>query len=348
MSFRATNQQLLRRALLCLILGIVAKAPAEHYEVDGELEQTLFRLNGDVQLVRRSQFTVFVRGAAWLIQTADHDEGRKPLLLRETACVNGAEVYEVSTITNHSTRPWNMGSVVSNNVPVGQADDYFVCHLWLMFASGCYFKDLTTNWLTPVYDLNASVAVDPKLKRPAKWELINGPGSLPSSVGFWRNAWETDATYGATGVTNAGGVQIPSGFVFEQRVGAGFAPGASQAGDSPATYRVRKRAVATVTAVRATCSRSDLLPEAKGPTVVFDERQAPAVTQTASSTYDIRDGVRWVSVEEAKKLPKLGAVPPVQKPSRLITAVLCASLLLPIAGMFFFRRGKKAEDGQHR
>ena len=45
----------------------------------------------------------------------------------------------------------------SNNVPVGEADDDFLCHLWLMFASGCYFENLATNWLTPVYDINASV-----------------------------------------------------------------------------------------------------------------------------------------------------------------------------------------------
>ena len=171
------------------------------------------------------------------------------------------------------SRTLNFATIVSNSVPVAQMDDYLVCHLWLMFASGCYFKDLSTNWLTPGYDLNASTLVDPKLKREAKWELINGPGSLPLSVDYLETSRlgntpeRTNASYLATGLTNAGAVKLPSGFVFEQK------------------FSTRKRAVATVTDVRPVCSRSDLLPATSGKTVVDDRRLAAEAVRTGGTVF---------------------------------------------------------------
>jgi hypothetical protein len=119
-----------------------------------------------------------------------------------------------------------------------------------MFASGCYFEKLTNNWITPVFNMNASVEVNPGLRQAAKWELINGPGSLPSNVDYLTGGI-VDARYTTAGLTNAGNVQIPNGFVFEWG---------------------RERAVATVRAVRPVCTRSDLLPSATGHTTVEDRR----------------------------------------------------------------------------
>ena len=151
-----------------------------------------------------------------------------------------------------------MASIVSNNIPVGQTFGYFNGHIWQMFASSCYFANLATNWLTPVYDLNTSAPVKPTLRRKAKWKLINGPGSLPSRSVVYVDRGVAIATYAATGVTNAGKIQIPGGFVFEQRVNGNlFGPGPADPlpGVSVPAYHILERAVATVTEVRPGCSR---------------------------------------------------------------------------------------------
>jgi hypothetical protein len=243
----------------------------------------------------RSKFTVFVKDCSWLIQTTDHDEAGKALVERETACANGAEVYEVqrppSGNSTEARRSGNYATIVSNNVPVGQSDAYLVCHLWEMFASGCYFEELSTNWITPVYDLNASAAVSPDLKREAKWELINGQGSLPLSVVYFESGRlqsgprRTNATYTATGVTNVGGIKVPSGFVFELRTSSRFASGPVISGTTNAAYRIRKQVAATVTSVREGCSRKDLSPAASGMTIVIDHRLPPVAVPTGTTTF---------------------------------------------------------------
>jgi len=90
-----------------------------------------------------------------------------------------------------------------------------------------------------------------------------------------------DASYTATGVTNAGSIKIPSGFVFEWKSGgvADFGAGGvmiypDQTGPNQrvSTNHLRKRVVGTVTAVRPYCSRKDLKPTAKGRTAVTDQR----------------------------------------------------------------------------
>lgn len=281
------------------------------YEVDGEIIQTNFAQDGGVRSVKRSHFSVFVRDCSWLIQTRDHDEAGKLLLVRETGCNDGKEIDEVEgdvlddkeAGTARGVGTWNVGSIVSNSVPVGQMDDYIVSHLWLMFASGCHFSSLSSNWLTPVYDVNASVPVNPNLKREAKWELVHGPGTLPLNVVYLDKQDVTNATYFATGMTNVGERRMAAGFVFEQRVGGShFSPGPVGPGETAPSYRVRKRAVATVTAVSAVCSRTDLVPAAKGMTIVVDERPPQNPAQKAPPSYVVQNGVKWVGTADAKGL----------------------------------------------
>ena len=293
---------------------------AAEYEVDGEIVQTAFRQDGGAQLVTRSKFTVFVRDCSWLIQTTDHDEAGKPLVVRETACTNGAEIYEVSWPVVGGNAPggrgpiqtWNVASIVSNNIPIATSGSSVISHLWLMFASGCYFADLSTNWITAVYELNGSVPADRQIKRKAEWTLINGPGSLPLSVVYFDGISlpaslgnlslpanlgsmipSTNATFLAAGLTNVGTIQIPSGFVFERRVGAGFAPGPILPGRSTPSYHFSDQVVASVTAVRAGCSRSDLAPTAAGMTMVFDHRLPPVEVPTDSTTFSTTESLNW-------------------------------------------------------
>jgi hypothetical protein len=281
---------------------------AAEYEVDGEIVQTIFTRGGGVQGFNRSEFTVFVKGCAWLVKATDPDENGVPCLARETACVNGAEVCEVDgPFDPQSVKPGmralNVGTIYSNNFPVAKQDDFFIGHLWLMFASGCYFTNPSTGSLPLLF-----WAGHPP--QAAKWELIKGLGSLPSNIMYLGEiGLATNATYEATGFTNAGTVRIPAGFVFEERIMLDYAPGLIAPGDSAPTYRVRKRAIAKVTAVRPVCSRSDLLPAAQGRTMVLDLRLPESQRPTPIPFYFTENGVRWLPVEEAKAFYNSGSVP---------------------------------------
>src|SRR5208283_2877624 len=162
MTIPCVNQLLVQWALLCFLLSVAVTASAVEYEVDGQIEQTLFKMDGSVQSVEQAKFTVFVRDCSWLIQTTFLDKDGNPFSRNETACPNGALIYSVGVDIGKNNAPGgrrgisglNVANICSNNVPVGETDDDFICHIWQMFASGCYFEKLTTNWITPVYDLS--------------------------------------------------------------------------------------------------------------------------------------------------------------------------------------------------
>lgn len=342
-AINAVSTRLAWCLFLHFLLNGVATVSATEYEVDGQIEQTLFNMDGSVQLNMTSKFTVYVKDCSWLIQSTILDKAGKPLTLNETSCTNGQVIYSVGGRINkdavrggrNGAAAMNHAYIYSNNVPVGQTDDYFVCHLWEVFASGCYFQNLSTNRLTPAYDSNASAIIHPNLKREAKWELVNGSGSLPSSVVYLDEYGNhtTNATYMATGITNVGELKIPSGFVFEQRVGARFTTGSSLSGVPDPTYHVRKRAVAMVTAVRPVCTRSELMPVASGITMVIDERQQ-ATNSTNVLHYKLQNGVQWVPVEQAKKLAIRPAAPKMN-PTK-VKAVFFVVLVLPSLALLYF------------
>ena len=332
-----------RFTTFCWLLGTFIKTSAAQYEVDGQIEQTIYNVGGSVQSEGKSRFTVFVNDCSWLIQTTNFDADGTPLTVNETASTNGGLIYSISVpISRDSTAAGRFGGTVStviqaniysNNVPVGEKDGDDVGHLWLMFASGCHLKHLSTNRLTPVYDLNTSASMNRSLKRQAKWELADGLGSLPTNVTFFQSDAESpiDATYVTTGVTNAGNLRIASGFVFEQRVGVLFAPGPIMPGDATPAYHIRKRAAATVTAVRPYCSRKKFVPTTTGMTQVNDERLVGVPSSNPRMFYVFPDGVRWVSVEEAKRLVAARSLPS-NPPSKAIVVVV---LLLPAVVVFF-------------
>ena len=341
-----------RFTTLCLLFGTFAKTSAAQYEVDGQIEQTLYKTDGSVQLAEKSAFKVFVSDASWLIQTTNLDADGNPLTVVETGSTNGGVIYSVVAPIDKNApmagrfggrRVPNLNSafVYSNDVPVGETDDDYMGHLWLMFASGRHLTNLSTNWLTPVYDLNASASVDSTLKRRAEWKLANAHGSLPSDVTFYLNSTDAaiDATYAAAGVTNAGELIIPNGFIFEQRVGARFAPGTAKPGDATPAYRIRKRAIATVTAVRPYCSRVDFIPRAEGTTQVTDERLARMPNSNPRMFYRFPDGVRWVSVGEARKWAA-AQTPLKNPPSRAIVVVILLAPLAVVICLWLLNRSK--------
>jgi hypothetical protein len=58
---------------------------ATEYEVQGEIFQSAFKPDGNIQHREFSQFSVFVRDCSWLIQMTECDESGKPLSKREVA-----------------------------------------------------------------------------------------------------------------------------------------------------------------------------------------------------------------------------------------------------------------------
>ena len=323
---------------LCLLFCILVKTSAAQYEVDGQIEQTIYKLDGSVQSKSKSQFTVFVNDCSWLIRTTNFDVNGTPLKVNETASTNGGVIYSLDLPFNKNTpiggvSIWNEANIYSNDVPIGETDGDYISHLWLMFASVCHLKNLSTNWLTPVYNPNSWSSVNSPTKRWTKWELSSGPSSLPTNMTFFENGADSpiDATYAATGVTNVGGLKILDGFVFEQRVAVLFAPGPIEPGESNPAYHIRKRAVATVTAVRPSCSRASFVPTATGITRIADERLARVPNSNGRMYYIFQDGLRWVSVLEAKRLVAAQSQPG-NPPSKAIVVII---LLLPAAVVLF-------------
>ena len=247
--------------LLYFLLCITRRASATEYEVDGRIEQTEFNHDGTIRKHTASEFTVYVRDRSWLIHSTDFNPDGVPVYARETGCPNQTEVYEVAGKPNHGfvgfaqwSRDMNTASIVSNNLPIGSSADYYLGSVWLMFASGTYFSELKTNRLTPPYDLNASVLVNPDLKCEASWELASGPSSLPLRITYVDTTRfrKTNAIYEATGVTNVGDLQMASGFVFDQLIGGYGESLAGPFGTNPARpqFHIQTRAIATVTDVR--------------------------------------------------------------------------------------------------
>jgi len=290
------------------------KLQAREYEVEGTLDKALMRdmFSKDKPIARtQGNFTIFVRDCAWLIRSTMSDGSQNGPQTEEIGCENGSEIV---LLWMQETSDTGTAIIVSNNMPVNLTGTEIACHLWLMFASRCYFKQLTTNWLTPVYDSKASVHGDPNLALHAEWELMDGalprkviyynPGGYYDLVGLNQvkftpyhapfNGGFTNAMYLMTGITNFHGIPFPTGFLFEE-----YKPG------GPGRYGLWacQRVEVTVTAFRTACSRKSLLPPPAGRISVIDYRLNHNRQPVQGLTYMNPTG-RWASPEEAEALSK--------------------------------------------
>jgi hypothetical protein len=199
---------------------------------------------------------------------------------------------------------------------VGSMNDSIIPHLWVIFASQCFFKAQNpTNRLMPMYDVDYALVDRVDLRLETDWELMKGKISLPLKVVYYNdgefytmntnkelkfmnypvpyNKGFTDAIYTVTALTNFNGVTFPAQFTFgEYRPGGG-----------PTRYqlRARKTAEAVVTAFRPTCSRKDLLPVIQGLTAIHDQRLVHATPSVAPFVYASKTGDRWLSIAEAER-----------------------------------------------
>ena len=262
------------------VSALAVNLNAQEYEVDGNIELKLFRHDRSPWKDYQGSFRVYVNGCAWLIQvTETNDAG--VLQRREVGTKDGKEVLEM-VLPDEPISPSDAplaglkagmmlptGFLSSNAIPVGNLDNSLTGHLWLMFASGCYFRTAPPGRLTPVFDWRATPAMNNRFTMKASWDLING--TLPSRVVYFESDGAPSAVYMATGFTNVGSLTLPAGFDFTQ----------------PRTGY--KQVSATVTAVRPTCSRADLRPTPKQTMVMTDFRWHP--TASALITQPIRPAI---------------------------------------------------------
>jgi hypothetical protein len=303
--------------LAAIVMGSAINAISSSYEVDGRIRQTIMERNGSRRELT-NEFTVYVRDCGWLIEIIEAD-GHGNVARREFGSTNGTEMYELRTQLESADPPprsnsatgrnlpasgrisllRDVASITSGNMPVGPTDDSVIGHLWLMFASECYFGNLTEKRLRPVYDWQASAGMRPYERKEAKWELLAGQGTLPRDVKFLGQWGETNAHYQVTGTNLAGATVVPNGFVFEEfRI-------SPEGATIDAQMVVRKRVVAEVTAVREGCSKTGLLPVPERPTMVFDQRLVRGGTAFQGNpssrvfTYQNPFPGRWLSIDEA-------------------------------------------------
>ena len=341
---------------------------AQEFETEGTIQEHIIQ-TGQADSTTSAAFKVYVRDCAWLIETTETNSSGT-IKQRRVGSMNGTEIYQITSYPNveppvSATNPAGMrrpafagadgGQVVSNNIPVGSMNDSIIPHLWVMFASQCYFKAQNpTNRLMPVYDVDYALVDVADLRLEADWELMSGRISLPLKVVYYNDGgfyhmstnrtvkfqnygppykWGfTDAIYAVTAMTNFGGTAFPAGFTFKE-----FSPGGGQ---SRYDLITRKTAEAVVTAFRPVCSRKDLLPEIENVTQVQDLRLAHAVPKVASFTYVLTKSANWLQLPEAKQ--RMQVISRQANNTPVSNGVLITLLILPSVVMVCFMLKSKS------
>ncbi len=342
-------------SVLLVLLFHPAPLPAQEFEAEGTIQEHIIQ-PGQPDSTTSAAFKVYVRDCAWLIETAETNSSGT-IKQRRVGSMNGTEIYQITSYPKAGPsvsaanpagvgRPGILGAdsgqVVSNSFPVGSMNDSIIPHLWVMFASQCYFKSQNpTNRLMPVYDVDSALADTADLRLEADWELMKGGISLPLKMvyynngGFYHmstnrvvkfqnygppyNGGFTDAVYAVTATTNFGGTPFPAGFTFKE-----FSPGGGPTRDQ---LQARKTAEAVVTAFRPIYSRKDLLPEIENVTQVQDLRLARAAPKVASFTYVLTKGANWLPLPEARQ--RVQVYPRQINNTPVSNGVLITLLLLP-------------------
>jgi hypothetical protein len=286
---------------------------ATEYEVDGLIGQEI-KVRGDRVVRTSASFTVFVRDCGWLIRTVETNEIGS-VTEREVGSTNETEIYECYHVIRGNEegttrdpsaaaargrrRPIMLANIFPGGVPVGQLDTSVVGHLWLMFASHCYWPALKTNQITPVYEWRASPAAHGQnLTVSGGWELFSGNGSLPRRVWYTGEYGETNASYTAVNPRSVGANLVPGGFSFQR-----FEIGPLNQDTYTHELVAVKTMDATVTELRGKCSRPDLIPFPSASAVIIDWRFDGEAPGRPASYRSPIDG-RWPTLGESKELAR--------------------------------------------
>jgi hypothetical protein len=255
---------------------------------------------------------VVVDGCQWLITSTNRDAQGEAHTVWVTGCTNGAEIFYATYYPMNATG--HIGALVESNAVPSGCEDGVTKYLWLMLASGCYLDSRTNNLLPPVYEPILSVLFDKDLSYPAETERLPAPPRLPRLIQFLNDGFSrtrdpsntatlrfpvswpfqngfTNAVFAASGVTNFGKLQIPTGFQFLE-----YAPSVGL--DNRPTLAVKRRMVVAVTRVSGSNITDSLLPPLTGLAVVQDRRLPNPKGGVRMVTYSITDR-RWKTAQEA-------------------------------------------------
>lgn len=331
-----------RWCLIPVTLTMICLTQASEYEVDGTVSQSLGRQSAS------ASFTVYVKDCSWLIACTETNEvGR--VIRREIGSTNASDIYEYIFPTESISQQKSAASlatILPSKIPIGPLDDAVAGHLWLMFASQCYWTNLKTNRLTPIYDWQASIA-NPANRSPdvrAEWELLDGPGSLPKEVRYFpKEGGLPNVVYRITGSILVGGTLIPNGFYLEQHPIRPF----------NGIDLTEKWVDVVVKGVRPVCSRVILIPSPNGKTLVIDRRVDGGVPTNRPPSYQNPVPGQWATAEQAQTLVSARRAaasahsPTDRQPldtshrKRVLIALLCTVILGPILIYFAWKRSGK-------
>lgn len=305
-----------RYSLLILAAAMLVSrtGSAAEYEVEGEVKQEMDKSGGRV-LHASASFKVFVRDCTWLIETVETNE-LGGVSHWEIGSTNGTETFERQegigrrkpsesgtnslslAPTSVAKRPTpELGIILPTGIPVGETDSAVSGHLWLMFASGCYWPTVTKDRLTPVFDWHASVANHGQNKRvEGGWNLLGGANSLPSRVWYLGSWGETNAIYTINGSQLVGTVSVPTGFVFKR-----FQVGSLTEDTFMQGMVLVKRVEVNVNAIRPVCSRTNLIPSPSGSAMIIDNRFDSGIPNRPPS-YKNPVAEKWLNPDESKAL----------------------------------------------
>ena len=313
---------------------------AVEYEVSGRIRGTVIE-NGTTT-VYSNEFAVYVRDCSWLIQTTEDIAGHR--LIREVGSTNGTEICEFLLAVDATKKDdISKAFITPSSVPIDLLDKGMVGHLWLMFASRCYWGSQHSEWLPPVYDWHASIGANPNLRKRAEWVLLEGTNSLPREVRYLGEWDETNGLYRVIGTKVVAGMQIPTGFVFEERyaVRKGMV--------------LRKRVEAEVSSVRGVCSRASLLPVlSTDKSMAIDWRLRRHATERVIPSYAIARSEKWPSIDEARALlaaAKTGDGASLRSQGNrvvVVDIVICLLVLGPVAILLFRKRFREHASTRSR
>lgn len=311
-------------AALLIIGGVHSHAQA--FKAEGRTKYQVFN-QGKLVYSNTNNFTAEVSGCDWLIRTVPLGKGPDDTLDYTEMHHRHGEIkmiYAFISKTNKSVTNIIV-KVEGNDVP--EDDGSTISHLWLGYASACYFASVTNGLLKPVWMLDDGDLRFENFQVQGNWILNNSAPKLPDSVVYFsdgnlrlkRGGGErltlkapgpfssgyTNAIYTVLGWTNFGSaIEVPHRFVF-QRYGTKV----------DATTNTDLAIINLVEVYTETLKpiglNSTLNPEVTGIAHVADRRFFPPIRNIE---YKVKDGA-WQTKERIVLTPEYARLKRVSGPS---------------------------------
>lgn len=177
---------------------IAAELKAQRFQADGQLVYSVLDQDQTVGFVLHKNFSISRDGCRWLIRTSNANNTDDPsaIYLYEEAGCDGTNIYTYSLVDTNRLPPppdpkkktlWANAYVEEGIVPF--PDDTLFFHVWLVYASSCYFRSVEGR-IKPVSSLKREQFDDPSFSVRAEWEFSDRSSNFLSQIRYL-----TDDTY---------------------------------------------------------------------------------------------------------------------------------------------------------